>query len=238
MSESLSRFASVSEIFQCSVDCPFVRLNLWNLWTSLESKSLKTELKMCIRYCYVADQSSLWAGWLSSLRSSGINHKIAENLSKDHFVAQWQDVLRSKLFRGSISKGRSMLLLEFWLDNACQGIRIVFSKRCQDDHLVRRAIGNRELVAKPSVETLLRIRQLFSPIGPVPRDLTQTPIDAEPKRDWKNPKWIEKKYTWRHEYRVTARPLLIVVDEHIVPGESADVEGVECAEEPEERNAD
>ena len=200
MSESLSRFASVSEIFQCSVDCPFVKLNLWNLWTSLERKSLKTELKMCIRYCYVSDKSSLWVGWLSSLRSSGIDHKLAENLSKDHFVAQWQDVLRSKLFRGSISKGRSMLLLEFWLDNACQGIRIVVSKRCQYDNLVRRAIRNRELVAEPSVETFLRISQFFSPIGPVPRDLTQTPIDAEPKRDRKNPKWIEKKDTWRNEY--------------------------------------
>lgn len=104
--------------------------------------------------------------------------------------------------------------------------------------MVRGAVGDSQLVAEPAVETLLGVSQLLPPIDPVPGDLTQAPVDSKSKRDWKYPYWIEKQNTRRHEDRVTTRSLLIVVYEDIVPRESADVECVECAENPEEWNTD
>ena len=37
-------------------------------------------------------------------------------------------------------------------------------------------------------------------------------------------------------YSVTAGPLLIVIDEDVVPSDRPHVEGIECAEYPEERD--
>ena len=88
----------------------------------------------------------------------------------------------------------------FWLDDTGQGVGVIVPQRGEDDHLVRGAVRDGQLVAEPAVETFLWVSQLLPPIDPVPGDLTQAPVDSKPKRDWKYPQWIEKQNTRRHEY--------------------------------------
>jgi hypothetical protein len=59
--------------------------------------------------------------------------------------------------------------------------------------LIWGAVRNGKLVAEPTIEPFFWVGQLFSPIDPVPGDLTQTPIDSKSKRDWKDPKRIKEK---------------------------------------------
>ena len=48
--------------------------------------------------------------------------------------------------------------------------------------------------------TFLRICQLFPPVCPVPRDLTETPVDPEPDGDGNDPYGIEQEDAGRHKY--------------------------------------
>lgn len=100
------------------------------------------------------------------------------------------------------------------------------------------AVRNGKLVAEPTIEPFFWVGQLFSPIDPVPGDLTQTPIDSKSKRDWKDPKRIKEKNAGGNKNRVAAGSLLVIVDEYIIPGEGANVESIKSAENPEERKAD
>jgi len=68
----------------------------------------------------------------------------------------------------------------------------------------------------------------------MPRYLSEPPVEAKTKSDRQNPDRIEEKNTRGDKNRMAAGPLFIVVDEYVVPGEGAHVEGVEGAEDPEE----
>ena len=56
------------------------------------------------------------------------------------------------------------------------------------------------LTQSPVNVTFLRICQLFPPVCPVPRDLTETPVDPEPDGDGNDPYGIEQEDAGRHKY--------------------------------------
>ena len=111
-------------------------------------------------------------------------------------------------------------MVQFSSDDACQSVRVSARQRGEDDNLVRGTVRDAELVAQPTKEsckyytgfklpslsfpsiivTFLRICQLFPPVSPVPRDLTETPVDPEPDGDGNDPYGIEQEDAGRHKY--------------------------------------
>jgi len=150
---------------------------------------------------------------------------------------KWQDVISSLFTRQEVGSS-SVVYFDFLVssDDAGESVRVPAVEGGEDDHLVGGAVRDRQLVAEPTKESFLRICQLFPPVCPVPRDLTETPVDPEPDGDGNDPYGIEQEDAGRHKYSVATGSLLIVIDEDVVPSDGPHVESIKSAEYPEERD--
>ena len=70
----------------------------------------------------------------------------------------------------------------------------------EDDHLVRGAVGEGELVADPAIEAFFRVGDLFEPDPAVPGDLGQPAVQPQSQRDGQDPDWVEQQHHWGHKH--------------------------------------
>jgi len=108
----------------------------------------------------------------------------------------------------------------------------------EDDHLVGTAVRHPQESAQPAIESLLDVRDVVHPAAVLQTQLPHSRVEAQSKGAQQNGQGIGHEQQRGHEDLVQVRPLLAIIVEHVVPGESSNVEGVHRRDDGDERQAE
>ena len=130
-------------------------------------------------------------------------------------IFYWQECGKIVAININIVKEVGSSRAGFWLssDDAGKSVGVV-PIGGEDYHLVGGTVGKTELVTEPSEkpwqrdvecwlweawQTFLWVCQLFPPVRPVPRYLTEATVDPQTDGDWNDPERVEQEDTGRHK---------------------------------------